>query len=66
MFQEAWIPIIKKGGYKEFKLYNLEEDPGQQNDLSKKYPEVLDKLKKKMLEINASIMAEGEDWHLAK
>ena len=66
MFQEAWIPVIKKGSYTNFQLYDLEADPSQENDLAGDKPEVLDRLKKKLLKINASIMAEGPDWHLKK
>lgn len=64
MFKEEWIPVIKKGGYKNFKMYDLVKDPGQQKDISKENPELFEKLKKKLLEINASVMAEGADWHL--
>lgn len=64
MFQEAWIPIIKQGGYKDFQLFDLSKDPGQSKDLAPQNPELVEKLKKKLLEINASIMSEGMDWHL--
>jgi arylsulfatase A len=64
MFQEAWIPIIKSGGYKDFQLYNLRKDPGQTTDIAAEYPEITARLKKKFLAISASIMADGEDWHL--
>jgi arylsulfatase A len=64
LFQEAWIPLIKQGGYRDFELYNLEIDPGQETDLAGDKPELVDQLKKKLLEINASIMADGENWHL--
>ena len=63
MFQEAWIPKIKAGGYKEFKLYDLEADRSQERDLAAEKPELLDRLKKQLLEINASVMADGADWH---
>ena len=64
LFQEAWIPLIKQGGYRDFELYNLEIDPGQETNLAEDQPELVDRLKKKLLEINASIMADGENWHL--
>lgn len=64
MFQEAWIPKIKSGGYKNYQLYNLEVDPAQQTDLAAEQPELLKRLKRKLLEINASVMSEGHDWHL--
>jgi arylsulfatase A len=61
MFQESWIPAIKSGGYERFELYDLATDPGQQNDLSAQRPDVAARLKKKLLEINASVMADGVD-----
>ncbi len=64
MFQEEWIPKIKNGGYTNFRLYDLAKDPQQKKDLAASRPELTEKLKKKLLEINASIMADGHDWHL--
>lgn len=60
----AWIPIIKSGGYKNYQLFNLKEDPQQENNLAETQPERLAELKGKLLEINKSIMADGHDWHL--
>ncbi|MDF1816370.1 MAG: sulfatase-like hydrolase/transferase [Verrucomicrobiales bacterium] len=64
MFQEAWIPAIKSGGYTDFQLFDLETDPAQSTDISAENPELLKKLKEELLSINASIMKEGHDWHL--
>ncbi len=64
LFHEAWIPAIKTGGYKNFQLFDLSRDPGQETNLAETHPELLDALKRKMLSINASIMADGADWHL--
>ena len=64
MFQEAWIPVIKKGGHTNFQLFDLETDPAQEHDIASSNLELVERLKKKMLEINASIMADGSDWHL--
>ena len=64
MFQEAWIPKIKSGGYTNFRLYDLSKDPQQTQNLAGDEPEALARLKKKLLEINASIMSDGNDWHL--
>lgn len=63
MFQEAWIPAVKKGGYTGFELYHLGNDPAQTSDLAVKEPGRLEAMKARMLEINASIMADGADWH---
>ena len=62
MFQESWIPSIKSGNYRRFELYDLAKDPGQQKDLSAKLPDVLARLKKKLLEINASVMTDAPEW----
>jgi len=64
MFQEAWIPTVKAGGYTAFELYDLDTDPNQTTNLAAAFPTQLEQLKKQLLEINASIMADGADWHL--
>ncbi|MBN38785.1 MAG: arylsulfatase [Opitutae bacterium] len=64
MFQERWIPRVKNGGYKDFQLFDLAKDPGQTQNIASEYPELLKKLKAKLLEINQSVMADGTDWHL--
>ena len=64
MFQEAWIPKIKSGGYRDFQLFDLSKDRQQKNDISSEQPEVLARLKKELLRINTSIMTDGHDWHL--
>ena len=64
MFQERWIPRVRDGGYKDFQLFDLSKDPGQTQNISSDNPELLKKLKAKLLEINQSVMADGTDWHL--
>jgi arylsulfatase A len=64
MFQEAWIPTIKQGGYQNFRLFNLKSDPNQTTDISADHPARLERMKKQMLEINASVMTDAADWHL--
>ncbi|WP_013627848.1 sulfatase family protein [Rubinisphaera brasiliensis] len=63
MFQEAWIPKIKAGGYTNFRLYDLEADPQQTTDLAAEKPELAKRMKQQLLDINASIMNDGADWH---
>lgn len=62
--EEAWIPLIKEGGYQDYELYDLIQDPQQTTNLAKRFPETVEKLKAKLLGINASIMADAPDWHL--
>jgi len=64
MFREEWIPAIKAGGYKNFQLYNLKDDPAQTNDIAGDEPEVAARMRVRLLEISASVLADGEDWHL--
>ena len=64
MFHESWIPIIKHGSYTRFQLFDLSRDPKQTRDLSGEQPERLEQMKTKLLQINASIMSDGADWHL--
>jgi len=62
VFQESWIPILKSGSYRRFQLFDLAADPSQKIDVSKQYPDVFARLKRQLLEINASVMAEAPDW----
>lgn len=64
MFNEDWIPLIKKGGYKNFQLFNLALDPAQTTDIAAEHPELLSRMKADLLAINQSIMRDGRDWHL--
>ena len=61
-FQEAWIPIIKKGGFSRFALYDLKADPLQKKDISKQRPEVTNRLKKKLLTLYKDVMADAPNW----
>jgi arylsulfatase A len=62
MFNESWIHAIKTGGYTRYQLYDRSNDPEQKADLSSQFPDIVARLKNKMLEINASVLADGPDW----
>ena len=64
-FQESWIPLIKKGGFDRFGLYDLDADPNQKRDISAEKPDVAARLKQQLLAINSSIMADAPDWGTA-
>ena len=64
MFQESWIPAIKAGVHTRYQLFDLATDPGQQTDVSAQCPDIVAKLKKKLLNINASVMVDAHDWNL--
>jgi hypothetical protein len=48
----------------EYQLYNLAEDPEETNDVSAKYPEIFEELKKRFTEFDASVerSIEGKDY----
>jgi arylsulfatase A len=46
----------------KFELYNLKNDRGQTNNLSKKYPEKVQQMKKQMLQLRDEMVKEGGNW----
>ena len=54
--------IQKAGGYQRFQLFDLEKDPSQKTEVSRQHPEIFTRLKKQLMNINASIMADAPDW----
>ncbi len=62
MFQESWIPSIRAGTYTHYQLFDLAADPGQRTDVSAEFPKVLARLRKKLHNINASVMADAPQW----
>ncbi|MDP7274445.1 MAG: sulfatase-like hydrolase/transferase, partial [Planctomycetaceae bacterium] len=63
-FQEAWIPLIKKGsgGITRFELYDLSTDPGQKHNIAQRFPETTNRLKEQVLAINAGVLKEAPEW----
>ena len=63
-FQESWSRTIKKkaGLFRKFELYDLENDPRQLTDISSRAPEITERLKRKLLQINASVLADAPIW----
>lgn len=49
-------------GYTNFQLFDLKNDPNQTINLGKDQPARVEEMKKKLLEINASVMADGVVW----
>lgn len=64
LFEEAWIPTIKSGGYRNFQLFDLGSDPNQTRNIADQHPELTERLKRQLLDINSSVMADAADWHL--
>ena len=62
MFNESWITSIKAGTYGRYELFDMAQDSGQSSDVAKQHPDVVAKLKRKLLDINASVMADAPVW----
>lgn len=62
MFSESWIPSIRSGTYGRFELFDIATDSEQKTDISLQQPEIAAGLKKRLLEINAAIMADAPKW----
>lgn len=65
-FQESWIPIIKAGGFSRFALYDVIADPKQTKEISRQRPKVTARLKRKLLTLYKSVLADAPDWSVAK
>ena len=61
-FNEALIPLMKKGGVDRVQLYDLSKDIGQQNDIANKRPKLVARLKKQANLIYKSVMADGPEY----
>ena len=61
-FNEAAIPLMKKGGVDQVELYNLANDLSQETDISAENPEIVARMKKEANRIYQSVMADGPDW----
>mgnify|MGYP001398052367 CR=1 FL=1 len=61
-FNEALIPQMKKGGVNRVQLYDLSKDLKQQNDIAKKRPKLVARMKKQANLIYKSVMADAPEW----
>ncbi len=46
----------------KFELYNVREDPQETNELGNARPDVLERIKTALIELNTEIESEGPDW----
>jgi len=46
-----------------FELYNIRKDPEQEKDVAGDYPEKVEKMKEKMLELRDEMVKEGGNWY---
>ena len=64
-FQESWIPLIKKGGFKRFELYDVIKDPIQSKNLFSSMPKLGESMKKKLLSLCDSALSDAPDWTIS-
>jgi len=62
-FTPQHMEYLKTLTPRHFELYNLREDMGQNRDLSAKYPERVNDMKKMMLRLRSEMIREGGDWY---
>ncbi|QXD31408.1 sulfatase-like hydrolase/transferase [Candidatus Pelagisphaera phototrophica] len=65
-FNEAMIPLMKKGGVDRVQLYDLANDLSQEHDIAAQMPEVVSRMKKQANAIYESVMADGPEWIAAQ
>ncbi len=61
-FDEAVIPLMKKGGVNRVQLYNLANDLSQKTDIAAENPAIVARMKKQANIIYQSVMADGPEW----
>ena len=61
-FQPAHMDFIKKQKINHFELYDIQADVGQRNNVARENPEVVERLKMKMLHLKKEMINDGGDW----
>lgn len=54
--------ILGSNDLTQFELYNLQDDPQETTELSEKHPDKLAEMKKKLIDHDRKVLAEGPDW----
>jgi arylsulfatase A len=62
LFKEEWIGLIKNTELENFRLYNLNKDPGQNRNVASMYSGRFKAMKKKMIVLHHEVVAEAIDW----
>ena len=61
-FNEALIPLMKKGGVDRVQLFDLASDLSQQQDIAAQKPEIVSRMKEKANAIFQNVMADAPEW----
>ena len=62
-FQPGHMNVIPTQEPKIFELYNLREDREQQHNVADKHPDIVARMKEKMLKLRKEMVTEGGDWY---
>jgi arylsulfatase A len=61
-FEQEWIGLVKKTRFKNFRLYNLKDDPSQEINVASEHPEIFESMKTKMINLHDDVVKEAIDW----
>ncbi|WP_157637807.1 sulfatase-like hydrolase/transferase [Flexithrix dorotheae] len=61
-FQELHMDYLNNQKTQYFELYDMEADAEQKQDVSNKHPEIVEKMKTKMIHLQEEMIAEGGNW----
>ncbi|MBN2172863.1 MAG: sulfatase-like hydrolase/transferase, partial [Bacteroidales bacterium] len=62
-FEENHMEYLKNQVPAMFELYNLNDDVEQKHNLANQYPELVEEMKKAMLQLRNEMVKEGGDWY---
>lgn len=62
-FQEGHMKSLPGQQPNVFTLHNVKNDPSTENDLADEYPDIVEKMKKKMLDMKDEMVNEGGNWY---
>jgi len=62
-FNENHMKYLKNATPEIFELYNMSYDKEQKNDVSAQHPEIVKRMKEKMLAYRDEMITEGGDWY---
>ncbi len=54
--------IMGNNKHTQFELYNLKDDPSETTNVSKKFPERFERMKKLLIKNDIAVLADGPDW----
>ncbi len=65
-FTQEHMEFLKKVEVREFELYNIRTDIGEQHDLATEHPEKVETMKATMVQLREEMLAEGGVWEFTK